>query len=89
LNTTSRKGSSQIELQGGYGGGGFIGTLGLSFNNFQRRNLLNKEAYKPLPMGDGQRYLYDYSTFSRLTAFRFQNRGLDKKTSSIQFFDIV
>jgi outer membrane protein insertion porin family len=22
------KGSSQIELQGGYGGGGFIGTLG-------------------------------------------------------------
>jgi outer membrane protein insertion porin family len=23
-----RKGSSQIELQGGYGGGGFIGTLG-------------------------------------------------------------
>ena len=27
-------GSSQIELQGGYGGGGFIGTLGLSFNNF-------------------------------------------------------
>ncbi|HFS67566.1 MAG TPA: outer membrane protein assembly factor BamA, partial [Flavobacteriia bacterium] len=28
------KGSSQIELQGGYGGGAFIGTLGLSFNNF-------------------------------------------------------
>jgi outer membrane protein insertion porin family len=27
-------GASQIELQGGYGGGGFIGTLGLSFNNF-------------------------------------------------------
>ncbi|WP_369752582.1 outer membrane protein assembly factor [Flavobacterium sp. WC2409] len=49
------KGSSQIELQGGYGGGGFIGTLGLSFNNFSARNLLNKEAYKPLPMGDGQK----------------------------------
>lgn len=49
------KGSSQIELQGGYGGGGFIGTLGLSFNNFSARNLFNKEAYKPLPMGDGQR----------------------------------
>jgi len=49
------KGSSQIELQGGYGGGGFIGTLGLSFNNFSVRNLLNKEAYKPLPMGDGQK----------------------------------
>lgn len=49
------KGSSQIELQGGYGGGGFIGTLGLSFNNFSARNLLNKSAYKPLPMGDGQK----------------------------------
>ncbi|AWI24730.1 BamA/OMP85 family outer membrane protein [Flavobacterium pallidum] len=48
------KGSSQIELQGGYGGGGFIGTLGLSFNNFSMRNLFNKEAYKPIPMGDGQ-----------------------------------
>ncbi len=49
------KGSSQIELQGGYGGGGFIGTLGLSFNNFSVKNMFNKEAYKPLPMGDGQK----------------------------------
>jgi len=49
------KGSSQIELQGGYGGGGFIGTLGLSFNNFSLRNIFNKEAYRPLPMGDGQK----------------------------------
>jgi outer membrane protein insertion porin family len=49
------KGSSQIELQGGYGGGGFIGTLGLSFNNFSMRNLFKKEAYRPLPMGDGQK----------------------------------
>jgi outer membrane protein insertion porin family len=49
------RGSSQIELQGGYGGGGFVGTLGLSFNNFSLRNIFNKEAYKPLPMGDGQK----------------------------------
>ena len=48
------KGSSQIELQGGYGGGGFIGTLGLSFNNFAVKDILKKEAYKPFPMGDGQ-----------------------------------
>ncbi|NIJ43784.1 outer membrane protein insertion porin family [Wenyingzhuangia heitensis] len=48
------KGSSQIELQGGYGGGSFIGTLGLSFNNFSIRNIFNKEEYKPLPLGDGQ-----------------------------------
>ena len=48
------KGASQIELQGGYGGGSFIGTLGLSFNNFSVKNIFNKKAYKPLPMGDGQ-----------------------------------
>src|SRR5680860_1392428 len=47
-------GASQIELQGGYGGGGFIGTLGLSFNNFSIAGIFDKEAYKPLPMGDGQ-----------------------------------
>ncbi len=49
------KGSSQIELQGGYGGSGFVGTLGLSFNNFSLRNIFNLSAYKPLPMGDGQK----------------------------------
>jgi len=50
----AEKGASQIELQGGYGGGGFIGTLGLSFNNFSMRNIFNKKEYKPVPMGDGQ-----------------------------------
>jgi len=49
------RGSSQIELQGGYGGGGFIGTLGLSFNNFSIKDIFKKEAYKPIPMGDGQK----------------------------------
>lgn len=49
-------GSSQIELQGGYGGGGFIGTLGLSFSNFSIGNILKGEAYKPVPMGDGQTF---------------------------------
>ncbi|MDB4752800.1 outer membrane protein assembly factor [Winogradskyella sp. KYW1333] len=48
------QGSSQIQLQGGYGGGGFIGTLGLSFNNFAIKDIFKKEAYKPVPRGDGQ-----------------------------------
>jgi outer membrane protein insertion porin family len=52
--TVAEKGSSQIELQGGYGGGTFVGTLGLTFNNFSARNIFNKKAYNPLPMGDGQ-----------------------------------
>jgi outer membrane protein insertion porin family len=67
------KGASQVELQGGYGGGGFIGTLGLSFNNFSWKGLKDKKAYKPVPMGDGQ-------TLSlRLQANRFYS------TSSFSF----
>ncbi|QKX05186.1 BamA/TamA family outer membrane protein [Aquimarina sp. TRL1] len=50
------RGASQIELQGGFGGGGFVGTLGLAFNNFSMRNIFNKKAYRPLPMGDGQTF---------------------------------
>ena len=50
----TESGASQIELQGGYGGGGFIGTLGLSFNNFSMKNIFDFDSYKPLPMGDGQ-----------------------------------
>jgi outer membrane protein insertion porin family len=50
----SEKGASQIELQGGYGGGTFVGTLGLSFNNFSIKNLFNWSEYKPVPRGDGQ-----------------------------------
>ena len=52
--TLEEQGSSQIELQGGFGAGGFIGTLGLSFNNFSIRNIFNKKAYQPVPRGDGQ-----------------------------------
>ncbi len=52
--SVAEKGSSQIELQGGYGNRSFIGTLGLSFNNFDVKNLFKKEAYKPLPRGNGQ-----------------------------------
>jgi outer membrane protein insertion porin family len=48
------QGSSQIQLQGGYGGGGFIGTLGLSFNNFAIKDIFKKDAYTPVPRGDGQ-----------------------------------
>ncbi len=52
--SVAEKGSSQIELQGGYGNKSFIGTLGLSFNNFSIKNIFDKKAYQPLPRGDGQ-----------------------------------
>src|SRR5690606_1445416 len=46
--------SSQVELQGGYGAGTFLGTLGLTFGNFSIANLFKGESWKPVPMGDGQ-----------------------------------
>ncbi len=50
------KSNDQIELSGGWGAGMFVGSVGLSFNNFSLRNIFNKEAYSPLPTGDGQKF---------------------------------
>jgi outer membrane protein insertion porin family len=48
--------NDQIELSGGWGGYyGFVGTLGLTFNNFSLRNIPKFKNWKPLPVGDGQR----------------------------------
>jgi outer membrane protein insertion porin family len=45
-----------VELSGGWGGYyGFVGTLGLTFNNFSLRNIPHFEHWRPLPVGDGQR----------------------------------
>ncbi|BAX79470.1 outer membrane protein assembly factor BamA [Labilibaculum antarcticum] len=48
------KANDQIELSGGWGAGMIIGTVGLKFSNFSIRNMFNKEAWSPLPTGDGQ-----------------------------------
>ncbi|MCP9236709.1 outer membrane protein assembly factor BamA [Lewinella sp. JB7] len=54
--TVEEKPSDQLELSAGWGGRrGVIGTLGVTFNNFSLRNLFNREAWHPLPQGDGQR----------------------------------
>ncbi|WP_293932062.1 outer membrane protein assembly factor BamA [Sphingobacterium sp. UBA6645] len=53
--TVAEKPSDQVELSGGYGAGQVIGTLGLTFNNFSTSNFFKKEAWKPLPRGDGQK----------------------------------
>lgn len=50
------KPSDQIELSGGWGGFyGFVGTVGLSFNNFSMRNIPHFDKWRPLPVGDGQK----------------------------------
>ena len=47
--------TSQLNLQGGYGGGMIIGQIGVQLNNFSIRNIFNKDAWAPLPAGDGQK----------------------------------
>lgn len=61
----SETSSDQIELSGGWGAGRIIGTLGLSFNNFSARNLFKKDAWRPLPSGDGQKLTLRGQTYGR------------------------
>lgn len=50
-------GTDNFEFQGGYGGGqiGLILSARLNFNNFSIQNVNKKDAWTPLPSGDGQR----------------------------------
>lgn len=57
--------SDQVELSGGWGANRIIGTIGISFNNFSTRNLFNREAWRPLPTGDGQRLSLRAQTYGR------------------------
>lgn len=57
--------SDQIELSGGWGANRIIGTIGVSFNNFSTRNLFNRDAWQPLPTGDGQRLSLRAQTYGR------------------------
>jgi outer membrane protein insertion porin family len=57
--------ADQIELSGGWGYGRVIGTLGLSFNNFSLKNVLKKEAWRPIPSGDGQKLSVRFQTYGK------------------------
>ncbi len=70
------KANDQIELSGGWGAGMFVGSVGLKFANFSARNLFNKEAWRPLPSGDGQ-----------TLSIRYQTSGQYYKTASLSFFE--
>ena len=60
----TEKPSSQLELSGGWGGNTFVATVGVSFNNFSTHRLFDKNAWRPVPLGDAQNL-----------AFRFQTNG--------------
>ncbi len=65
--------NDQIELSGGWGGYfGFVGTLGLTFNNFSLRNVPRIKDWRPLPVGDGQRLSLKITANGR----SFQNYGI-------------
>ncbi len=70
------KANDQIELSGGWGAGMFVGSVGLKFANFSARNIFNKEAWRPLPTGDGQ-----------TLSLRYQTSGQYYKTVSLSFIE--
>jgi outer membrane protein insertion porin family len=47
--------SDQLSLSAGYGATGFMLTAGITFNNFSTKKLFKKDAWSPIPGGDGQR----------------------------------
>jgi outer membrane protein insertion porin family len=69
------KSSDQLELSAGWGGFiGLTGTLGVTFNNFSSKNIFNKKAWDPLPMGDGQKL-----------SIRFQSNGKAFRSTNFSF----
>jgi outer membrane protein insertion porin family len=70
------KANDQIELSGGWGAGMFVGSVGLKFANFSVRNIFNKEAWRPLPTGDGQ-----------TLSLRYQTSGRYYRTISLSFIE--
>ena len=87
--SVEEKPSDQIELQGGWGAGRVVGTLGLTFNNFSLKNIFDKSTWSPLPSGDGQRISIRAQTngsFFQNYSFSFTEPWLGgKKPNSLNF----
>ena len=58
----TEKPSSQLELSGGWGGRTFVATVGVSFNNFSPRRIMDKSAWRPVPLGDAQNLAIRFQT---------------------------
>jgi outer membrane protein insertion porin family len=48
------KPSDQLQLQGGWGAGQFVGSIAIIFTNFSTKKILKFKEWRPLPSGDGQ-----------------------------------
>ena len=55
--------ADQISFSGGYASGRLILQAGVSFSNFSFRNLLKKDAWRPVPAGDGQKLAFNVYTY--------------------------
>ena len=55
--------ADQIRFSAGYGAGYLMLEAGLQFSNFSMRNIFNKKAWRPLPMGDGQKLSLNVTTY--------------------------
>ena len=82
------KPNSQLELSGGWGGNTFVGTLGVSFNNFSMKRIFEKSAWRPVPLGDGQSLAIRFQTngtyYTALTASFMEPWLFGKKPTSFQ-----
>ena len=81
--------NDQIQLSGGWGGGRVVGSLGLSFSNFSMRNFFKRNAWSPLPTGDGQRLSLNAAsngTYYQAYSLSFTEPWLGgKKPNSLSF----
>ncbi|MDR2064380.1 MAG: outer membrane protein assembly factor BamA [Prevotellaceae bacterium] len=68
--------NDQLELSGGWGSGMFVGSVGVTFNNFAMSRLFKKGAWRPVPSGEGQ-----------TLSLRGQSNGSYYNTFSLSFMD--
>ena len=78
--TLSEKSTSQVQLQGGWGGGGLFGSVGLSFGNFATSGIFDADEWTPIPRGDGQKLSLNYQqgVFYNTTSLSFTEPYLTK-----------
>ena len=55
--------NDQIELSAGWGYGRLMLSLGLNLNNVSLKNFFKKDAWKPIPAGDGQKLSFRIQTY--------------------------
>jgi outer membrane protein insertion porin family len=70
----TEKPADQLQLQGGWGAGQFVGSIAIVFTNFSSRKIFKLKEWRPLPSGDGQS-----------VSFRFQSNAVYYTSYNISF----